>query len=59
MISYEYLLRHAKRAFSRYHTREVAAKLAAHDAVVMERDLTREERRALRDRLVKDLLSKL
>ncbi len=56
--SYEHLLRHAKRAYPRYRTKEAAAKLAAGDAIAMERDLTREERRALRDQLVKDILAK-
>ena len=55
---YEHLLRHAKRAYLRYRTKEVSAKQAALDATVVERDLTREERKALRDRLVKDILPK-
>lgn len=55
---YEYLLRHAKRAYPRYRTKEHAAKAAASDAVALEHDLTREERRAFCNRLVKTLLSK-
>lgn len=64
--TYEDVLHHAKLllhwyfqgAVSRRHTKEALAKRATTTTVAMERDLSREERQALHDRLVKDLLSK-
>lgn len=58
MADYEYLLKHARRIFPRYRTREAAARQAASDTVVLERHLSREERRELVKRLTEDLLEK-
>ena len=57
MKDYEHLLKQAKRAYVRYRTKEMAARMAALDTAVLERDLTREERKVLRDKLAKDILS--
>ncbi len=58
MSDYEYLLKHAKRAYRRYRTKETAAKHAARDTVVVERQLSREERHELQLKLTEDLLRK-
>ncbi len=57
-IDYLALLRGAQSRFEKYKSREMIARFAANDSMVwpVHRGLTLDERRALRNRLVEDLL---
>lgn len=54
---YESLLKQARRSYTRHRTKELAARMAAGDTIVGRRDLSRDERRELRDQLAQDILS--
>jgi hypothetical protein len=53
---YEQVLKQARRAYGRYRTKEVAARIAAGDSLAGKRDLSRETRAKLIERLVEDIL---